>query len=114
MIYLQCERYRFSNAAVIVRFRAELRDQAVPHSGIDGFRLALLILLRATALFLVQVGVLFGLIFADADPFAGHIARIVLERSWVLFARLLLVRIPVVGHGTPLGLIPYANDIKRG
>jgi hypothetical protein len=67
--------------------------------------LALLILLRATVLFLVRVGLLFGLIFADADRFAGHIARIVVELSRVLFARLLLVGIPVVGHGRLLGFI---------
>jgi len=60
---------------------------------------ALFILLIVATLFPVSVGRLLGLIFADTDRFAGHVARIVMERPRLLFARLLLVRILVVGHG---------------
>jgi hypothetical protein len=55
------------------------------------------ILLIVTTFFPVSVGRLFGLIFADR--FAGHVAWVVMERPRLLFARLLLVRILVVGHG---------------
>jgi hypothetical protein len=60
--------------------------------------LALLISLLVTALYPIFVGPLFGFIFADVDRFAGHIARIVMELSRLLFARLPLVRILVFGH----------------
>jgi hypothetical protein len=50
-------------------------------------------------LIVASVGRLLGLIFADTDRFAGHVARVVMELPRLLFARLLLVRILVVGHG---------------
>jgi hypothetical protein len=46
----------------------------------------------------ISVGLL-RLIFAGADGLSGHVAWIVMELSRLLFARLLLVWILVVGHG---------------
>jgi hypothetical protein len=57
----------------------------------------LFILLIAATLFPVSAGRLLGLLLADL--FAGHVARVVMERPRLLFARLLLVRILVVAHG---------------
>jgi hypothetical protein len=48
---------------------------------------ALFILLIVATLFPVSVGRLLGLIFADTDRFAGHVARVVMERPKLLFAR---------------------------
>jgi hypothetical protein len=55
--------------------------------------------LIASAVYLVGVGLLLRLIFAAADGLSGHVARIVMELPRLLFARLLLVWILVVGHG---------------
>jgi hypothetical protein len=55
-----------------------------------------------TALYPVNVRPLFGFSFADVGRFTGHVAWVKMELSRFLFTRLLLVWIPVVGHGTLL------------
>jgi hypothetical protein len=47
--------------------------------------------------YLISIGSL-RLIFVRSNGLSGHVAWIVMERSRLLFARLLLVRILVVGH----------------
>jgi hypothetical protein len=54
------------------------------------------------ALDLVPVVFLFGPSFASFDCFAGHVAGIVMVFSRTVFARLLLIRIFIVRHGTLL------------
>jgi hypothetical protein len=46
----------------------------------------------------ISVGLLLGLVFAGADDLSGHVAWIVMKRSRLFFARLLLIWILVVGH----------------
>src|SRR6185312_6332915 len=52
-----------------------------------------------TLVYSVSLGLLPALIFAARRTLSGHIARIVMERSRLFFAWLLLVWIIVVGHG---------------
>jgi hypothetical protein len=61
-----------------------------------------LVLFFLTALYPVNVRSLFGFSFADVGRFTGHVAWVKMELSRLLFTRLLLVWIPVVGHGTLL------------
>jgi hypothetical protein len=61
-----------------------------------------LVLFFLTALYPVNVRPLFGFSFTDVGRFTGHVAWVKMELSRLLFTRLLLVWIPVVGHGTLL------------
>lgn len=80
-------------------FSGEVADKKV----LDAARLAaalpstFLVLFPATTLYAVSVGLLFQF-FSDADLFTGHVAWVVMKCSGLLFARLLFVWIPFVGH----------------
>jgi hypothetical protein len=71
---------------------------------------ALSTLLLVPALYPVDIVLLFGLGLDDVDSFAGLIARIVVALSSLLLARLLLLRILVVGHVTLLSGITAPNE----
>jgi hypothetical protein len=79
-------------------------------------RLFVFALVFVTVMYPINVG-LPKLIFAGADSLSGHVARVVIELSRLLFARLLLVLILFVGHGmlllTSLRL-PCASLTPRG
>jgi hypothetical protein len=71
---------------------------------------ALSTLLLVPALYPVDIVLLFGLGLDDVDSFAGLIARIVVVLSSLLLARLLLLRILVVGHVMLLSGITAPNE----
>jgi hypothetical protein len=67
-----------------------------------------------TGAYPIDVVLLLGLVFRDFDRFAGHISRVVMVLSGLLFTRPLLVRILVVGHGVLLLHRPQLPHLAIG